>query len=504
MIVRVPEIERKYQAPLRGGTPDLRDVPGVAAAVGPERELLEATYFDTADLRLARAGVTLRRRTGGHDPGWHLKLPAGPDSPDSKQEVRVPLGRSERTPPEELTELVLAHTRSAPLVPVGLIRTERDRWLLRDDSGGLLAEVADDQVTASSMGESSTVDSWREVEVELGERGSPKLWRRLESRLARAGARPADAPSKLARLLADRLPAGREPSEPGDLGRDSSTADVVLHHLRGQVERLLRLDPRVRQDAPDAVHQMRVTARRLRSALKGFRSVLRADQVRLLNEDLRWLGRVLGDARDLEVLHHRISVALAGQPPELVIGPVSATLTRYFAGREAEARDRALAVLRSARYFTLLDRLTELLDQPPLRPAADRPARKVLRRDLRHALRVVRRRARRARAGGGDDALHDVRKAAKRLRYLAEAAEPVLGKRARKVRRRAKAVQQTLGEHVDTVVARSALRLLGVGARTADDNGFTFGLLHGVEGMRAAEARDRWAREWQALDGASV
>ena len=57
---------------------------------------LSATYYDTADLRLLRSRMTLRRRRGGSDAGWHLKLPAGADSRD---EVRHPLGRYRKPPP---------------------------------------------------------------------------------------------------------------------------------------------------------------------------------------------------------------------------------------------------------------------------------------------------------------------------------------------------------------------------------------------------------------------
>ena len=90
-------------------------------------------YFDTADLRLARAGITLRRRKGGSDAGWHLKLPVAADSRD---ELRVPLGRARRTPPAELTALTRVYTRGATLLPVVRLRTRRRRWPLADGTAG--------------------------------------------------------------------------------------------------------------------------------------------------------------------------------------------------------------------------------------------------------------------------------------------------------------------------------------------------------------------------------
>ena len=157
MATSVTETERKYEAPSDASLPDLTNITGVAT--GPEVFDLEATYFDTDDYRLARAGVTLRRRVGGDDEGWHLKLPAGEDT---RQEVRAPLGRAVKHPPKDLSSLVRAHTRGSGLAPIAEIRTNRRRWQLTNNNGQLLAEVVDDVVTAQTMGSSTTTTSWRE------------------------------------------------------------------------------------------------------------------------------------------------------------------------------------------------------------------------------------------------------------------------------------------------------------------------------------------------------
>src|SRR5215467_16034087 len=99
------ETERKYEAGADAVLPDLAGLPGVAATSGPQEFQLDADYFDTADLRLLRAGITLRRRRGGHDAGWHLKLPAGPHT---RREIRLPLGRAGGRVPAELASLVKA------------------------------------------------------------------------------------------------------------------------------------------------------------------------------------------------------------------------------------------------------------------------------------------------------------------------------------------------------------------------------------------------------------
>jgi inorganic triphosphatase YgiF len=204
----VRETERKYEAADGVELPGWTGLTGVQGLVGPEELALEAVYYDTDDLRLAQAGVTLRRRRGGDDAGWHLKLPVGGDSrDDSRDEVRVSDARAgrRRTPPAELVALTRSVARGAPLAPVAELSTRRRRWRLTDDDGHVLVEVVDDHVSGHTMGSSTSALAWREVEVELGGRGDADLLDRVERRLLDAGVRPSDARSKLARLLGERL-----------------------------------------------------------------------------------------------------------------------------------------------------------------------------------------------------------------------------------------------------------------------------------------------------------
>jgi hypothetical protein len=211
------ETERKYDAAADFTLPDLAGLDGVAAVTGPRTYRLRAIYFDTADLSLAAAPITLRRRTGGADAGWHLKLPAGTDT---RREVHAPLGRGYRVP-ASLAEQVTSWTRSQPLHPIArLATTRRVRWLAGQD-GQVLAEIADDLVSGSlpgpalaggagpgvavpggpGMPEWREVSRWREIEVELGS-GSRELLDSVGDLLVRAGAEPSAAASKLSRLLA--------------------------------------------------------------------------------------------------------------------------------------------------------------------------------------------------------------------------------------------------------------------------------------------------------------
>ena len=197
--------------------------------------------------------------------------------------------------------------------------------------------------------------SWREVEVELGGDGDPDLLDRVERRLLEAGVRRSDAGSKLARLLGDRLPA----PAPAAAGRKAGAGEVALAYLNEQAEAIRSGDPAVRQDAPDAVHQMRVATRRMRSALQAYGRVIDRSATRELTDELKWLAGVLGDARDLEVLHGPVhACGRLRCPTNWVVGPVHARLTRFFSGREADARTAAIAALDSDRYLALLAALS--------------------------------------------------------------------------------------------------------------------------------------------------
>jgi CHAD domain-containing protein len=497
MPTSVRETERKYEAPAEGGLPALSGFPGVAAEAGPEDQVLEAVYYDTEDLRLARAGLTLRRRTGGDDAGWHLKLPAGKDT---RQELRLPPGRATRRPPEDLSSLVQVHTRGVDLAPVARIKTARRRWQLVDERGQLLAEVVEDHVSAQTLGAETTAESWREIEVELGERGNGKLLTAVESRFREAGIRRATSSAKLTRLLANRI----EPRTPAPSpGKRSTAGDAVLAYLHEQADALKHHDPRVRRDEHDAVHQMRVATRRMRSALQAYGKIVDRSGTRELTDELKWLAGVLGNARDLEVLRTRFETAAGELPPELRLGPVTARLTRYFAPLEASAHEESVAALNDPRYFALLDRIDALLADPPLTPLALKPARKVVPKLVKKAYKRLARRAETALgtdAGHESDvALHESRKSAKRLRYATEVAVPVLGKPAKKYHEKAKAVQTLLGEHQDSVVARPVLRELGVQAHLDGENGFTFGLLHGREACIADQIEQRFPSSWRQV-----
>ncbi|MFC5379839.1 CHAD domain-containing protein [Aquipuribacter nitratireducens] len=467
-------------------------LPGVAGVDRPGTVELVATYHDTTDLRLARSRATLRRRTGGADEGWHLKLPG---REDSRTEVHEPLGDDAAGVPDRLVDLTRSRHRGAGIGPVAVLRTRRTEIHLLDHDARVLAEIADDEVTAEvadvlvAPGHPAVV-VWHEVEVELVS-GGRDLLAAAVSLLRDAGAEPAASPSKLARALGA---AGARPAVGAtgddDARRSPRTAlDVALVAVGEHVRSLVEEDPHVRLDSPDSVHKARVATRRLRSTLATFRPQLDRDVTEPVRDRLKDLGSALGGARDAEVLSARLQGRLAGLPPELVPGPVAARLQADLDGGYEREREVAVAALDAPEHADLLDRLEALVLDPPRGRRADDPARKGTRRRARKAVRRLEDRLGRVPAEVGperDAALHEVRKAAKRVRYAGEALTGVHGKKAARLASRAEDLQDLLGEHQDAVVATDRLRDMALRAHADGENTFGYGLLAGLEHARTA------------------
>lgn len=458
------EVERKFDVDASAISPSFDGIAGVARVEHLPAQALAAVYYDTAGHDLAARRVTLRRRTGGPDAGWHLKLPAGPDT---RTEVRAALGPEV---PDELLDVVRALVRDRALAPVAQIRTARRVVVLRDERDEVLAEFCDDQVSASATGtdHKEAEQLWREWELELG-CGDIELLDRLSNRLLDTGAGPAGYGSKLARVLGAPAP----PAHP---------TDRLQRALAEQVELLLVWDRGVRADADDAVHQMRVAVRRIRSLLHGEEKA----HAPLLGE-LRELGAVLGVARDAEVLAQRYQQELDELAPELVRGPVRERLVGGSQRRYQTGRRRSLAAMRSPRYFRLLDGLDDLISAPTATRSASVD---IAYRRLRKAVKAVKT------AADRDAALHRIRKAAKRLRYAAAAA----GKT--KIARRAKTIQTLLGDHQDSVVSREHLIEQADAAAAAGEDTFTYGLLYAREADLAARCRAQLRPALRKLDKA--
>ena len=488
------EVERKFDVP----DADDRACPsfdGLAAVSRADRmaaQSLEAVYYDTVGHDLAAHRITLRRRTGGLDAGWHLKLPAGEGA---RTEVRAPLTDSAEVP-AGLRDLVAALVRDHPLVPVARITTHREVTALYGTGGGPVAEFCDDRVSACTLdpavGSPGPEQRWREWELELTDAGladGAALLDRLGNRLRDAGATVAGHGSKLAKVLGEAVPP--RPAVP------AVPADPVHRAVAEQLDRLLEWDRAVRTDAEDAVHQMRVTIRQIRSLLQASEESFGLTDDAWVLTELRELAAVLGTARDAEVLAARYQAALDALPPDLVRGPVRDRLVDGAARRYQSGLRRSLNAMRSARYFRLLDALDALVLQ---QPSGSGPAGGSQAGGRKAALSKGYRRVRKAVAASRtapdaehDAAVHRIRKAAKRLRYVAAATGDAA------VARRCKTVQTLLGDHQDSVVSREHLLSRAAAAHAAGEDTFTYGVLYEQEAQLAQRCRDQLDDALRAL-----
>jgi CHAD domain-containing protein len=252
----------------------------------------------------------------------------------------------------------------------------------------------------------------------------------------------------------------------------TGAAGAVVAYLRAQRDAVVKNEPGVRAGDEDAVHDMRVAIRRLRSTLRSFRGMWERERVDALRGELKWLADKLGPVRDGQVMAARLAGAVRDEPRPLVVGPVEARIQHHLGHDTSDAMERVRGALDGDRYARLLAEIDAMVTA-----AADRGdawVRKRVRRAVRRADRML------DGADTPDDhereaRLHEARKAYKRARY---AAEPFDRKPARRLTKRLKTLQDVLGVHQDTVVTRAVLRDLGMRAFREGGNSFTYGLLH--------------------------
>jgi len=488
------EVEDKFRVHSRFQLPDLEQAPTLVRVSPPRTSTLIATYYDTEDLRLAREGITMRYRHGDGSDGWTLKLPIAAARVGVREEITAAAGPNDL--PGDFRSLVTAYVRSSELAPRATLRTQRTTYDTHGADDELLAEVVDDHVEALN-GERS-VARFREVEVEDRGGGSTVL-DEIGDVLRAAGAVGGEFQPKVVRALGRRATSAPEPPAPSEVRPEDPARAAITALLRRHTRRLIALDVDVRVDAPDAVHQMRVTSRRLRAGLREFAELLDPAWSDRLQEELRWLAGELAGARDREVIAERLLDRLADLPENLVIGPVAARLTSALGADDAEAHEAVAAALDSERYVRLLDDLVDAAMHPRTNDRGNSACNEVLPPIVKQSWDRLAKRVNRAIAAGEDPhSFHRARIAAKRTRYLAEALAPVFGKPAARFAGEVEKVQEVLGEHQDAVVAGELLRRV-VEAPRVGRAAFTLGVLHAQQQTEAADARARFTALWPGV-----
>jgi CHAD domain-containing protein len=396
----------------------------VATANGSTRSFT-ATYVDTADRRLARAGIPLRRRVEKGESIWEARI--------GETTVSAPGGPS--GPPAELQRVLAALLRGDDVVQVARLRRGRKDVALLDGQRVLASYVDMDAALKEAL----------------------------------------DAPSE------DKSPSKGDPA-----------VEHLRAYLRAQLTAIERHDPAVRVGSdPEDLHKLRVAIRRSRAALRETRSLLGEERGRELRDELKWLGRQLGPARDLDVLIERLRIEVAElDGPDAV--PAGKIVLQLESEREA-AQAALLETLESPRYSSLLALLEETVNAPPV-AASDLSLTKVAQREFRRLERQVKS----LRVSPSNDALHRARIQAKRLRYATELSAQLLGKDAEHVVSAAKKFQDVVGAHQDAVVAEERIRNAVRRARGVG-SGLAAGRLIERERARRADARAGLPKAWKRL-----
>ena len=287
--------------------------------------------------------------------------------------------------------------------------------------------------------------------------------------------------------------------------RARSSRDVLVAYLRTQVDELRAREPGARIDGPDAVHRMRVASRRFRSSMATFGPLFTGSQAQRLRHELQWVGTVLGSVRDVEVMRAHLQGTAAILPVDADLADVLTGLDNELAERHSHAHEKLIAAMDGPRYAALLAALAAFVTDPPW--VAKAATRHTLPALVGRACARVDRAAKAAEGvlDVGGDELHEVRKAAKRARYAAEVSGPSASSAAHALAQRMEELQEVLGAHQDSLMARALLQDLA--DRMSERQAFALGLLTGVEhasdesvlaayGLALAAASTDEVRDW--------
>ena len=286
------------------------------------------------------------------------------------------------------------------------------------------------------------------------------------------------------------------------LPEQSTPSDSAALAVRGIIAKYAKAfalqDQRVRADEPDSVHQMRVAARKLRSALKAFKPLFDEEWATALRTELGWAAGELGAARDTEVIaerlerhSHDLNTADAERVRK-VIGP-------YLESRASEAREHALAFLDTPRHDALLDSLVQATNNPRLTTLTDQPAREVMPELVNSSFRKLERQVHELRMDGPAEVWHKARITAKRVRYSADALKTVFNGPAQRLDYAMSEITDILGDHQDACIAQDVLKELAATDGIDGPTGFSLGLAHEREYETEIHDRTEFERVWPEI-----
>ncbi len=491
------EVEKKLRVHGLFMMPDLAEAGIVAGVQRHETFSMRAVYHDTAALTLFRWGITLRHRTGGGDEGWHMKLPVAGADGSTRDEMHLPLDAGEiGSVPGAFIEVIAPLLREQPVGPVVTLSTERTPHIVLNGEGRAIAEVVDDIV--SVIHEGRIVSVFREVEIEALDSNDPEALSAIEAVvdfLVSAGAEPSSV-SKAASALGPRTSAPPDVPALPVPGKNDLAVDAIRAVFSQHVRHLLMADVGVRRDLPDSVHQMRVAARRLRSAFATFAPLLDADEAEALREELKWIASELGGIRDTEVMLARLDEHAGELDDPIDAARARAAIDPLLNRRLAAARSSALAALRSDRHQQLVDDLISAAIDPPVTDLAYQPCADVLLPLVARTWRRLDKAIAALDIAGESAPWHAARIKAKRARYAAESVSGVFGTKMEKFADRLADVTELLGDHQDAHVAQTIIRELAAHVETDGVTGMSLGLLYEYESEEEILDRLRFVAMW--------
>jgi CHAD domain-containing protein len=461
------EVEWQFDAPdlaRVSGWLEVARVPGYTVTAGATKRIRD-TYFDTADWRLSRGRFTCRVRDKADGAEVTLKSTA-PQAGGmrTRRERNDRLGPGE-TLPGRVAAAATAGEAALPairlvagarhLAPLFTLAQERRQFLLADLTGHL-GEISVDATEVEG-----TAGRLQRVEVEVPGDSVDRAGRFVELMIATCGLTPGTVSKYEAGLAASGLATTPTESTLGSttVAGAMTAGEVAFSVMRRHFATFLANEPgtRLGEDI-EALHDMRVAARRLRAAMQAFRPWLpaRIERYRL---ELGRIAAALGEVRDLDVQLERLAEWRAEDPAQAhALDAVEALLNE----RRDAGRRRMLAVLDQRRYDILVERFAAVLRNGPPRSFAAGHA-----PILEVAPLLLRKRYRRFRQLGDSITrsspaaeYHALRIDGKRLRYALEFVGPIYGKPATDFATRLTALQDILGLHQDAEIAIDMLQAL--------------------------------------------
>jgi inorganic triphosphatase YgiF len=467
---------------------------------GSRRHLL-TVYYDTPSLALAKKGLSLRVRHIGSRKVQGIKLADGGGNgtivrrPEFESEIEGDRPEIQRIPDEEVRRLVSEAAGTEPLAPAFVSDFGRTVWPVK--LGDSEIEVALDQGEIRAGTDRALPVS--ELELEL-KSGRPDKLIELALALGRSLPIAVERQSKAERGFALLAGLGAKPlrAEPVALAAEASAREAFLQLARNCLSQLGGNEAAVRAGDPEGVHQMRVAARRLRALLACFRPYLAPRMVEEIAGELRWLMEALEPARDLDVLIAETLGPVAERvPEEAALTPLREAAQRAVERAHAAAR-AAIAAPRYTAFLLTADLRLAGEDWAVPDAALDRPVTSLAHGMLRRRHRKLLKLGRGHRALKIEE-LHEIRIAAKKMRYVAEFFRSLYSRKlARRYLGRLARLQDRLGTLNDAVTGRRLLsELLPQSGLDAAEAARISGLVLGWQAARIHADLAVFTGEWE-------